>query len=61
MYNLKIILLVLNKLFQTQFFLPHNQKHQEKYLKKLIKLNKTTIQNNKKRKGKIKDSNSFSF
>ena len=32
------------------------------YLKKLIKLNKSTIQNNKKyRMGKLKDCNSFSF
>ena len=47
---MEIILLVLNKLFQTQFFLPYNQKHQETYLKK--KKKKTTIQNNKKEREK---------
>ncbi len=45
-------LLVLNKLSQTRNFLPYTQKHRETYLKKLIKLNKTTIQNKKERKNK---------
>ena len=48
-------LLVLNKLSQTRNFLPYNQNHYPNISKKLIKLNKTTIQN------KIKDCNSFSI
>ena len=41
--------LVLKKLFQTQFFLPYNQKHRETYQKKIIKFNKTLIQIKKER------------
>ena len=58
---MEIILLVLSKLSQTQFFLPYNKKTPRNVSKKLIKLKKKIQFKKLKNKLKIKECNSFSL
>ena len=58
---MEIVPLVLNNFFKPNFFLQCNHKHQEIYLKKLIKPNKTTIKNIKKERENEKIVTLFPF